>query len=220
MDMTIPAVSIVVPVYNNQNTISRCIDSLINQTIKNIEIILINNASSDKTEQIIEKYVGKDSRIIYHYINIIGVSNARNLGISVANGNYLLFVDADDYIEPNFAEIMIDNIYNHKLAVFNINLIHSGAVPSIEYSNKFHGITFDELLNNNRLFNPVWNKLFDLRIIKQNSLFFRSDLSYLEDYLFNIEYMSLLNIKSDITILWSKYLYNYCINEWSVTQEI
>lgn len=97
-------VSIIVPVYNTAKYLSMCIESLINQTLKDIEIILINDGSTDESESIIKKY--KDKRIKYISKKNEGIGKTRNLGIEESNGEYLAFIDSDDYIEPNFCEVM------------------------------------------------------------------------------------------------------------------
>lgn len=97
-------VSIIVPVYNTAKYLSMCIESLINQTLKDIEIILINDGSTDESESIIKKY--KDKRIKYIFKKNEGIGKTRNLGIEKTNGEYLAFIDSDDYIEPNFCEVM------------------------------------------------------------------------------------------------------------------
>lgn len=97
-------VSIIVPVYNTAKYLSMCIESLINQTLKDIEIILINDGSTDESESIIKKY--KDKRIKYISKKNEGIGKTRNLGIEKTNGEYLAFIDSDDYIEFDFCEEM------------------------------------------------------------------------------------------------------------------
>ena len=94
-----PLVSIIVPVYNVANYIGECLDSLLNQTYRNIEIILINDGSSDESEKICKEYLVNDPRIKYVYQDNAGLSMARNRGIDLATGEYLTFVDSDDYIK-------------------------------------------------------------------------------------------------------------------------
>lgn len=95
-------ISIIVPVYNVEQYLSKCIDSIINQTYKNLEIILIDDGSTDKSGEICDKYKNEDKRIIViHQLNG-GVSAARNTGIGVAKGKYILFIDSDDWIEKDY----------------------------------------------------------------------------------------------------------------------
>ena len=101
-----PKVSIVVPIYNVEKYLEQCIDSIINQTLKEIEIILVDDGSPDNCPQICDDYVKKDSRIkVVHKTNG-GLSSARNAGIEIATGDYIGFVDSDDYIELDMYEKM------------------------------------------------------------------------------------------------------------------
>ena len=98
-------VSIIVPIYNAEKWLNRCIDSLINQTYKNLEIILLNDGSKDKSKEIVQSY--SDKRIVFIDKENTGVGDTRNLGIEKATGDYIMFVDSDDYIELNCVESLI-----------------------------------------------------------------------------------------------------------------
>lgn len=99
-----PKVSIIVPVYNVEKYLSHCLDSLINQTLKDIEIIVVNDGATDNSPKIIEKYAQKDSRIRVVNQKNQGLSGARNSGVKIANGDYISFVDSDDWLDVNFIE--------------------------------------------------------------------------------------------------------------------
>jgi glycosyltransferase involved in cell wall biosynthesis len=101
-------VSVIVPIYNVEQYLNRCVDSIINQTYKNLEIILVDDGSPDKCGQICDEYALKDSRIVVIHKENGGLSDARNAGIEKATGEYLSFVDSDDWIEPE----MIETLYN------------------------------------------------------------------------------------------------------------
>ena len=103
--MNSPLISVIVPVYNVENFLHECVDSIINQSYSNLEIILINDGSSDKSGEICEIYALKDSRIkVYHKKNG-GLSESRNMGLDHATGSYISFVDSDDYVHSRFIEI-------------------------------------------------------------------------------------------------------------------
>jgi len=104
-DSKTPAVSVIVPVYNVEPYLRRCIDSLINQTLQNIEIILVDDGSTDGCGHICNEYATKDSRIHVTHQKNAGLSEARNAGIDRAKANYLMFVDSDDWVEPDFCKI-------------------------------------------------------------------------------------------------------------------
>ena len=105
-------VSIIVPVYNTSKYLNGCIKSLLHQTLEDIEIILINDGSTDESESIIKKY--KDKRIKYISKKNEGIGKTRNLGIDTATGEYLSFIDSDDYVEPNFCEVMYEKALKDK----------------------------------------------------------------------------------------------------------
>lgn len=103
-----PKISVIIPVYNTEKYLSKCLESVINQTLKDIEIIVINDGSTDSSQNIIDLYTSKDDRIISIIKENGGLSDARNMGIDNSNGNYLAFIDSDDYID----EYMLENMYN------------------------------------------------------------------------------------------------------------
>lgn len=103
-------ISVIVPVYNTKEYLNRCIESLINQTYRNIEIILVNDGSTDNSEEICKEYCKKDNRIRYYYKENNGLSDTRNFGIIKATGKYLSFVDSDDYVDYDFLKCLYNNL--------------------------------------------------------------------------------------------------------------
>ena len=103
-----PMVSVIVPVYNVENYLSECIDSIISQTYQNIEIILVDDGSTDSSGVICDSYKSKDDRIIVIHKQNGGLSDARNVGLDIANGEYIAFVDSDDYLSKCYIEVFID----------------------------------------------------------------------------------------------------------------
>ena len=122
-------ISIIVPVYNVEKYLSKCIDSIINQTYKNIEIILVDDGSTDNSSKICDKYAKKDNRIKVIHKKNGGLSDARNVGIENANGIYVSFIDSDDYVELT----MIERLYNSCLK-YNSEISCCGKF--VEYDNK------------------------------------------------------------------------------------
>lgn len=113
-------ISVIVPVYKVENYLHRCIDSIINQTHQNLEIILVNDGSPDKSGDICDEYASKDSRVIVIHKKNEGSSCARNAGLDVANGDYISFVDSDDYINPIMLQTMLSTIKEHNLDAIEI----------------------------------------------------------------------------------------------------
>ena len=130
-------VSIIVPVYNVEQYLRRCIDSLINQTYQHLEIILVDDGSPDRCGEICDEYAKQDSRIeVFHKENG-GLSDARNKGLDVATGDYVMFVDSDDWIEKETCEILIKNIKRYKVDVvsFGIQLVGDNRIYEIQKVN-------------------------------------------------------------------------------------
>ena len=148
-------VSIIVPMYNVENYITKCIDSLVNQTYSNIEIILIDDGSKDATFQIIKNF--KDKRIKYIYQKNAGVSAARNNGISKSSGDYITFIDADDWLEENAIELMINLFETNDCDVIRTNYYN------VSYSDKKEIIQI-----NKNVINDYYIKLEDVLLGKIN----------------------------------------------------
>ena len=201
-------VSIIVPAYNAERTINRCIDSILKQSYSNLEIIIINDGSKDSTEEKCMKYI-KNKRIKYIRINNSGVSNARNIGIENSTGTYIMFVDSDDYIEKNMVERLYDNINeNVDLVICSKNLITINEKISEKIDIASCTIKKENIIQLYRakILNPPYCKLYRSEIIKSKSIRFDISISIGEDLLFNILYLK--NITKDIKIL-NENLYNY-----------
>lgn len=108
--MTLPLVSIIVPVYNSEETLARCINSILDQQYRNIEVILVNDGSTDNSLNICREFAETDSRIIVIDKENTGVSDTRNRGIAQATGKYLHFVDSDDWIAENAVKVLVDRM--------------------------------------------------------------------------------------------------------------
>ena len=185
-------VSVIVPVYNGERYIHRCIDSLINQTYRNIEIILVNDGSSDNSENIIHEYAERDSRIKLYNQKNQGVSVARNVGLNKANGKYVMFVDADDYIELNMVAEMVNKIQYENTIVFCDNT--EIWAKSTDIRKLFVGLSEDNLSKEIVLreiasgrAGLVCGKLFDREIVVAHNIRFDSNVKVCEDQLFFLE---------------------------------
>lgn len=114
-------ISIIVPVYNTEKYVGRCIESILNQTYTNFELILINDGSTDSSAKICEQYAQKDDRILFKSIENAGVSNARNIALKLVSGEYITFVDSDDVIKKNYLQVMMNIVIssNSQIAFCN-----------------------------------------------------------------------------------------------------
>lgn len=195
-------VSIIIPIYNAEKTIRRCIESVLQQNYTNFELLLINDGSKDNSKKICYEYLAKDNRIKLHNKENGGVSTARNLGIKNATGEWITFIDADDWVEPNFLD-SVNNIIDNRIdwifaewrTVWNDILLNeiNEYEESIVLDTKQ---SIDEMWNrkaNLDIFRCPWGKFFKSSVVKNNNLFFDQDLRYGEDTVFNYEYLSLCN---------------------------
>lgn len=187
-------VSVVVPVYNAEKYLSRCLDSLLAQTYTNFELICVNDGSTDHSGKILDAYVIQDSRIRVMHIPNGGVSNARNTALNVAKGKYVLFVDADDWVEPEHIALLLpigdeDLVYGgyntvvlgQKTAEFSFG---NQAFQKNQWSNNFAEFwrTYTML--------ALWRGCYKTEIICNNQLTLNQDMTVGEDEHFNLRYLA------------------------------
>lgn len=207
-------ISIVVAVYNAEKTLKKCIESLLNQTYKNIEIILVNDCSKDNSLDICTEYSKSNDNVkVISNDRNSGVSNTRNNGIDNSTGEYICFVDSDDYVESNYIEVLY--YYYQKYNTVPI----CGFVYHDEYNHakpvKYSWNGNEELVSLGEAFRlkselyltALWNKLFDRRLIVEKNIRFDTNISVGEDLRFSVEYFDKNNI-SEVYVL-KKPLYHY-----------
>jgi len=223
--MTKKLISFIIPIYNGEKYIDRVVGSILKEKKDNIEIIIINDGSTDKSKDILDKYSQNKLIKIVHKENT-GVSNTRNIALSMAEGKYIMFADCDDYFSTGFLSIIEENIKgNPEIIIFEA----LEEQPNGEFKKIFtqENIKKKQLLDNDGLNgfltsdyaikygNCIWNKVFKTSIIKNNKITFPENQKIAEDMLFNIHYFEYC--KSIRTI--SEALYVYCYNESSVTRK-
>ena len=195
--------SVIIPVYNAEKTLCRCIDSVIDENRKNIEIILVNDGSTDSSLFICKQYSQKYDNIVTVDKENGGVSSARNIGIQVARGEYILFLDSDDYVSDNYFDVL-NSIYTDSspdLVIFGAQAV-GGAEQKCQtgcfFENSPDGIAMriaQAMQEYN--FSSVWNKAFKKNIILSCNITFDDKLAIGEDQLFLFEYaMNIASIKS------------------------
>lgn len=212
-------ISVIMPVYNGEKFVEKAIKSVLNQTYKNFELIIVNDGSIDDTEKICLKYIEDDSRIKYLKIENSGPSVARNIGIEKANGNYIMFIDSDDfYMEEMIEKMLQEAKKGYDCIICNRILKNENKEKKSPLENKIMNgkDKFMEYLQINRLFNEPTNKMYSTKIIKENNLEFDSDFICGEDYKFNIDYFD--KIKNAKFI--NEFLYVYVANPNSITHDI
>ena len=230
------AISLVVPVYNTEKYIAQCLDSILHQTLQRIEIIVVNDGSTDDSKNIIENFRQKDDRLKVFHIANGGVSAARNYGVEQACGKYVMFVDSDDWIAPDMCAILYD-----KAEKFNVDFVICGnynvstvaVIPrkifpdekifvGLEYEREIVvstlGLVGDKIKSVDRLdrLTPIWARLYKRSIIKRYNIHF-IDLNKLpsECLQFNFEFA----LKAKKALYVDQALYYYRRNtQMSVTK--
>lgn len=203
-------VSVIIPIYNSEKNIKKCLESIINQTYTNLEIILIDDGSTDNSIEVCQEY--KDDRIKIYKEKNSGPSTARNLGLKQCNGNYIVFVDSDDYIEKNMIEIMLKKIKSddYDICICGYYLVSNSLKKkitiTINNNKNFKEIVFDY---KNNVYGYLWNKMFKKNSIEKK---FREDISICEDELFLLDNS---NYIKKFTFV-KEPLYNYISNESSL----
>lgn len=168
-----PLISVIVPIYNVEKYLARCVDSIVNQTYKNLEIILVDDGSPDRCPQMCDDYAKKDSRIKVVHKKNGGLSDARNAGIAVATGEYISFIDSDDYVSDDFFECLLDvmNKENSDIAECSVVKFYEDNRFD-EFSDDLSVKTYDTqdamsaLIAENPFHQHVWNKLYKTELVK------------------------------------------------------
>ncbi len=214
-------ISIIIPVYNTEKYLRKCLDSIINQTFIELEIILINDGSTDLSGVICEEYSRIDERIIVLHQENGGVSSARNRGLSIANGKYIGFVDPDDWVEPDMYERLHQLMTEHQtdIAACGAALESSegkrlNPVSDLNLTKYNHIEALDTILDTEGFQGYVCNKLFSSDIIKSKpAILFDTEIHYGEDLLFCCEIIQ----KCKAIIYDPKPRYHYIIHDSNTT---
>lgn len=220
--------TVIIAVYNDENRIDKCLNSLINQTKLNFNIIVVNDGSTDKTHEHIMDYINKnDNKINIKYINKKlnqGVSSARNDALELAETKYICFLDSDDFfyndMAENYEKIIVENQFD--LYSFNYMTIYSDISKNKEYKSKylkdkeFKSSDFlnELLMQKNGIYAHCCTKLYKNKIIKDNNIKFEDDISFMEDLIFNLNYTIHCNNALHVNKSW----YNYVQSENSLSK--
>lgn len=184
-------ISIIIPIYNAEKYLKRCVNSINMQSFSNYEMILVNDGSIDNSATICDEFAKYDNRIrVFHKENG-GVSSARNWGLDKAIGEYIMFVDSDDYMLPGMLEVMVSTLKAKSADLVVCGTTETGGgywrpIADVDYSINQLKENFVSLLHT-ELLSPPWNKIYKKEIIGSNR--FCEDISFGEDLLFNIQYL-------------------------------
>ena len=192
-----PMVSIIVPVYNAEQYLRRCVDSILNQEYTDFEVFLVNDGSTDSSGDICEEYGNKDTRVIVIQKENTGVSDSRNLALDRARGKYLQFLDSDDWITPDATRLFVraaeeygcDMVISDFYRVVGERLSPKGDIEE-------EGVLTQEEFAAHMMENPadfyygvLWNKLYRRDLVEEHSLRMDTNINWCEDFLFNLEYI-------------------------------
>lgn len=218
--------SIIIPVYNKELYLKRCIDSIINQTYKELDIVIINDGSTDNSLEILKEYENKDNRIKLINKQNGGVASARNAGIKSATGNYITFIDADDKIDSNMMKSMFEILKSTNVQVVKCWYVEEYANEQkyvsmelkenqVEISSRdgFIETIYPMLINTYRL-NSCCGVLIDVNVIKENNISFDESIATGEDFLF---ICNIITHIERITLINNPY-YHYFMTENSITR--
>lgn len=211
-------ISVIVPVYNVEKYLKRCVDSILNQTYKNLEIILVDDGSPDKCGEICDEYAEKDGRVKVIHKENGGLSDARNVGIDIAKGKFISFIDSDDYVEKEYVKVLYSAIIKDKtdMAIGAHKVIYEGGSVLEKATQEESVLQPEEVLNrilyDNGIDLSAWAKLYRRELFKdicfpKNRLFEDAATTY-----------KLVDRSKKISII-SKSIYNYVIRKNSITGE-
>lgn len=212
-----PKISVIVPVYKTEDKLNRCVDSILNQTFTDFELILVDDGSPDNCGKICDEYATKDNRVVVIHKENGGVSSARNIGLNKGGGEFIVFADSDDYVEKEYLDSLLR--YQKKADADLVICNYVQITPTCKECTS-HGFNDGQVLENELLqstiftkinecdtvgFFCLWNKLFKKQILVDNGVAFNNDMSFGEDMLFITDYFKVIRK----LVFTDKALYNY-----------
>jgi len=216
-------ISIIIPIYNAEKYLPKCLDSVINQTYKNTEIILVNDGSTDSSGLICDEYALKDIRIKVLHKGNGGVSSARNTALKIAKGDYIGFVDSDDWIEPDMFQKLHELCvkYNSEISMCGYysqssDKVNKSLIPLPQEGVLTREKAYEQVLIPGKFEGFLWNKLFDTRLLKETNILFDENIHFCEDQLFVCK---VLKYCKNISYTTNHY-YHYIKNSSSATETV
>lgn len=221
MNGNTPLITVIVPIYNTANFLRKCVDSLLNQSYGNIEILLMDDGSTDDSGRICDKYADMDSRVAVIHNENQGVARTRNMGIDKARGEYIMFVDSDDWVDRDMCSVLIEAVSRYQTQAAMCSYIREypdKLLPKeiVQQDTVFGSRDFQRMLcgpvgvelnkpENIECFNSVWGKIYPASAIKELSIIDTRIVGTSEDLLFNLE--AFANIENIVCI--NKPMYHY-----------
>lgn len=217
-DDKVTSISVIVPIYNIQNWLNKCLASILNQTFKDFEVILVDDGSTDNSDKICEKFIKKDKRFKYFLKKNGGLSDARNYGLNEAKGKYVVFVDGDDFLQKDYLQTLYTNITNHSadVAMCNCNIVDDEgekiAMVPLPVTGLINGRRFLNCVFYERAglsYTVVWNKIFKKDIF--STIRFSKGKLYEDEFINPKLYWNLERI-----FVFDRPLYNYVQRQSSI----
>ena len=214
-------ISVIMPAYNAESTITRAINSVLRQDYHNIELIVVNDGSSDRTEAV-SKQIMDDRLIIVNQTNL-GLSGARNTGLYHTKGDYIMFVDSDDWVEPNYISLLYESLMDNNASLSICGMVRDFPNDSHQRISFSSSSSFADCYNNESflslfeggLINSCCNKIYKKTIIEKNKLSFSGKV-LVEDIEFNLKYLQL----SDLVNTVMDCPYHYVVESGSLTSKV
>ncbi len=217
-----PKISVIIPVYNTERYLSRCLDSVLSNTYDNLEVICINDGSTDNSINILDNYKVSDERVIVINQKNSGVSAARNAGLNVAKGEYIAFIDSDDWVHPQYFEIMLFamNCNNSDVVACQYSKVSdesSDLITPLAYKKEdIYCTTVGEAIRDTYLKRVVWGKLYKRALVRKK---FEIGLTWGEDTVFNYCTVAANTLSAPFTRI-NLSLYFYFSRETSITNTV
>ena len=208
--------TIVIPVYNAEKYLDQCLNSIMYRKPIDVEVIVVDDGSTDKSFDICKKYEDLSKNIRVFHKNNTGVSDTRNFAIKKANGKYITFVDSDDFLSDDYYNVILNDLEDDKDIYFfeyNQVLTNRKIAFHINKDNINNKNFVEEIFKDISIGGYLWNKIFKLDIIKSNNIYFDKNISYCEDLLFVCSFVKYVEKYKVI----EKTLYNYRMRKNSVS---
>ena len=219
-------ISVIVPIYNTEKYLSKCLDSILAQTYTDWEAILVDDGSSDNCGEICDEYAKKDCRFKVLHKKNEGVSIARNCGIENASGEWIVFVDSDDFVTPDYIDSLFRTTNNGKMPFGMTGMAKVSKTGEIVEKNRTatkYTLKRNECIEllfdySNGYWGYICGKIYNKNLLSKYNIRFREGIHFNEDRLFCFEYLSFLK-KNEKIVIDTKAYYNYVIHENAVTSQ-
>jgi glycosyltransferase involved in cell wall biosynthesis len=210
-----PIISIVIPIYNQEKYLRKCLDSIVAQTFRDFEVILVDDGSTDSSARICKEYAQRDNRFVYYRKENGGVSAARQFGHDHVRGTYTIHCDPDDWVEPDWLEALHTEAVRTNADMTICDFYQEYPDKTLVQSQQIESLNPKAIRKGlfQQLHGSCWNKMIKSSCYKNNNVHFPQDINYLEDFSFNVKLLEFCSVISHV----AKPLYHYYMNPQSIT---